>query len=291
MAVEAKIDELIEERAQWLMRPNLPALLAKTFLLHILNYKKTITLAKKLESFNEKEILNFMGKYISRNVSYEGLNHIPETGGALIVSNHPTGIADGLVLNFLVSKKRQDSYLLANRDVLRIFPQLKNRIAPVEWRSEKRCFSDSRDTLFFLNKAIKANRIGLVFPSGRIAKRKGLHLEERHWTNSIAILSKKYNLPVIPVHIKARNSILFYLFDLIHPSLRDITLFFETLNKSKEHFNIKIGDAIQPQILDNDSFKATAHIKQTVLNLGKSNDYFTDNARKKRMLINGYSFR
>ena len=125
MAIETKIDELIEERAQWLMRPNLPALLANTFLLRILNYKKTITLAKKLESFDEKEILNFIGKYISTNVTYEGLNHIPEKGGALIVSNHPTGIADGLVLNFLVSKKRQDSYLLANRDVLRIFPQLK----------------------------------------------------------------------------------------------------------------------------------------------------------------------
>ena len=258
---------------------------------NISNELKIIIVENSQDKSIEKEILNFMGKYISTNVTYEGLNHIPEKGGALIVSNHPTGIADGLVLNFLVSKKRQDSYLLANRDVLRIFPQLKNRIAPVEWRSEKRCFSDSRDTLFFLNKAIKANRVGLVFPSGRIAKRRGLHLEERHWTNSIAILSKKYNLPIIPVHIKARNSILFYLLDLIHPSLRDITLFYETLNKFKEHFNIKIGKAIRPQILDHDSFKATAHIKQTVLNLGKSNDYFTDNTRKKRMLIKGYSFR
>ncbi|OUV99056.1 MAG: hypothetical protein CBD02_00100 [Candidatus Pelagibacter sp. TMED142] len=275
MSIETKIDELIEERAKWLMKPNIPAALAKNFLLNILDYKKTITLAKKLESFDEKDILNFMGKYVSKNVTYKGLNHVPVTGGALIVSNHPTGIADGLILNFLVSKKRQDSYLLANRDVLRIFPQLKNRIAPVEWRSEKRCFSDSRDTLFFLNNAIKTNRIGLAFPSGRIAKRRGLDLEERHWTNSIAILSKKYNLPIIPVHIKARNSILFYLFDLIHPSLRDITLFYETLNKSKEHFNIKIGEAIRPQSLDHDSFKATAHIKQTVFNLGKSKDLLT----------------
>jgi hypothetical protein len=51
---------------------------------------------------------------------------------------------------------------------------------------------------------------------------------------------------VIPVHIRARNSAPFDLFDAIHPSLRDITLFLETLNKARQPFRVTLGEAISP---------------------------------------------
>ena len=50
------------------------------------------------------------------------------------------------------------------------------------------------------------------------------------------------DLPVIPVNIRARNSALFYLFDFIHPTLRDITLFHETLNKHRQPYRITVGE-------------------------------------------------
>tara|TARA_B100001093_G_scaffold116354_1_gene108705 strand:+ start:454 stop:657 length:204 start_codon:yes stop_codon:yes gene_type:complete len=58
--------------------------------------------------------------------------NLPKTSAALIVYNHPTGIADGLILNKIIREKRQDSYFLANKDILLVLPQLEELIAPVE---------------------------------------------------------------------------------------------------------------------------------------------------------------
>jgi putative hemolysin len=43
--------------------------------------------------------------------------------------------------------------------------------------------------------------------------------------------------------------VLFYLFDLIHPTLRDITLFHETLNKDRQPYVVTIGEEISPASL------------------------------------------
>ena len=62
------------------------------------------------------------------------------------------------------------------------------------------------------------------------------------------MLARKFDLPVVPIHIRARNSALFYLFDAIHPTLRDITLFHETLNKTRQPFRIRVGAPIPPHL-------------------------------------------
>ena len=54
------------------------------------------------------------------------------------------------------------------------------------------------------------------------------------------MMARKFNLPVVPLHIRARNSALFYLFDRIHPTLRDITLFHEVLNKARQPYRLTI---------------------------------------------------
>ena len=269
--IKEKIDGLIEERAQWLFRRNLFCSIAKFLLLHLLNYNKTIKLAREFEHRSASEIFSYMGDFVSKKVHVEGLQNLPKTGAALIVCNHPTGIADGLILNKIIREKRQDSYFLANKDILRVLPQLEEMIAPVEWRSDKRTRADSRDTLRYIKKASDENRLGIIFPSGRLAKRKGFLLKERPWMASAAILAKKYKLPVIPVHIKARNSLLFYVLDAIHPTLRDVTLFYETLNKHKFRFRVTFGKPISPDRLDEDPQNAIDELMVAVAALDLQN--------------------
>ena len=91
--------------------------------------------------------------------------------------------------------------------------------------------------------------MAVIFPSGRLAKRRWWSLHERPWMASAAMLARKYGLPVIPLHITARNSALFYLFDRIHPTLRDITLFHEVLNKRHQPYRIAVGAPIDPATL------------------------------------------
>ena len=267
MSVKSIIDTLICERAPWLSADNRPIRFIDRALKFALGYDKTLSLAHTLSPMSGADILKRTSADIAQDVRVEGLHNIPRSGAALIVANHPTGIADAIVLFKALSAKRPDLYFFANRDVLRVFPQLGTHIAPVEWRKDKRSASKSRETLEYAKAAMAEGRLGVIFPSGRLAKRHGMTLVERDWMISAVSLAKRYDVPIIPIHISARNSILFYLLDLIHPTLRDITLFQETINKKDFHFAVNIGAPILSSQLDADHKIATDQMKQAVLGL------------------------
>jgi putative hemolysin len=86
--------------------------------------------------------------------------------------------------------------------------------------------------------------------------------------HTAAMIARRFALPVIPVNIQARNSALFYLFDAIHPTLRDITLFHETLNKDRQPFRVTIGEPISPGALPANAEDGIAMLRQATLALG-----------------------
>jgi putative hemolysin len=239
-----RIDPLIAERAPWLFEDRPWSAPAREVLMRLLGYGRTVALADYFRDRPAAEIMGTLGQMLARDVEIDGLANLPRRGPALIVANHPTGIADGIVLHHLVSPIRDDLFFYANADILRVLPQFGAMVAPVEWRHEKRCHARTRETMAYTRRAIGEGRLGVIFPSGRLAKRRGLRLYERPWMASAAMIARKFDLPVIPVNLRARNSALFYLFDLIHPTLRDITLFHETLNKARQPYRVTVGAPI-----------------------------------------------
>lgn len=264
-----RIDPLIADRAPWLFRPDAPSRHARRMLDGLLGYEQTVALARQLEHLPAREIMDEMGRRIARRVDAEGLHHIPLHGPALVVCNHPTGIADGVVLHHLLAPMRPDLFFFANNDILRVLPQMADLIAPVEWRLDRRSHAKARETMAYTRRAVDKGRLGIIFPSGRLAFRRGLHLNERPWMGSAAMLARKFDLPVIPIHMSARNSLMFYLFDRIHPTLRDITLFHETLNKARQPFHVRLGAPILPDQLPRQSELATGVLRDAVLALAE----------------------
>ena len=267
MQMQDRIDPLIVERAPWLGAPGLGAGVARPVLNSLLSYARTVQMAESLAQLEARALMQKAARMIARDVRVSGLSHIPATGPALIVANHPTGIADGLVVTRILTALRPDVYFYANADILRVLPQLGDVIAPVEWRPEKRTQAKTRATMAFTRAAIAQGRLGVIFPSGRLAKRHGLRLQERPWMASAATIARKYGLPVIPVHLTACNSALFYAFDTIHPSLRDITLFHETLNKGRAPFAVRVGTPIDGGALPACSQTAIAVLRAATLAL------------------------
>ncbi|WP_425098655.1 lysophospholipid acyltransferase family protein [Tropicibacter sp. S64] len=263
-----RIDPLIRDRAPWLFsgRPGTRA--AHRMLDRLLSYDKTLQIAAAVETMPSAEIMRTMGALLAQEAVYHGQDNIPRQGAALIVANHPTGIADGIILHHLLQRIRPDAYYFANHDILRVLPQMADMIAPVEWRKERRSHGKTRETMAYTRKAVEAGRLGVIFPSGRLAKRRGLRLHERPWMGSAAMIARKFDLPVIPVNIRARNSVLFYLCDLIHPTLRDITLFHETLNKDRQPFEVTVGEPISASALPADSDEAIQILRRATLSLG-----------------------
>ena len=272
--VRTVIDELIAERAPWYHKHGVPQLALRACLNGLLGYRHTVMLANSLVNLSAEQIFTDVGRDLSKNVQVSGIQNIPSSGPALIVCNHPTGIADGLILHNALLARRDDIYFFANRDITRVFPQMESMIAPVEWRPEKRRHTDMRHLMQYVRDATANGRIGIIFPSGRLAKRVGLNLVERPWMASAAMIARKFELPVVPVHISARNSLLFYLFDLIHPTLRDITLFHETLNKGGFPFDVRIGEAVGWTELNSNSGVAIKQLKERTLRLGRATNGF-----------------
>lgn len=263
-----RIDPLIAERAPWLYADRLWTNIAKFGLDRLLSYDECIELGNHFKDMPVDDIMVEMEEMLARDVEVTGLEHIPRQGPALVVANHPTGIADGIILNSVLRPLRSDAFYYANSDILRVLPQFEGIIAPVEWREDKRSHAKTRETMSYTRKAIDEGRLGVIFPSGRLAKRRGLKLHERPWMASAAMIARKFDLQVIPVNIRSRNSALFYLFDFIHPSLRDITLFYETLNKSRQPFRLSIGAPMSPSALPVKSDEAIEVMRAETLALG-----------------------
>lgn len=264
-----RIEPLIEDRAPWLFRPTLAATLARPILNSALGYDRTVSLADAVKDLSSREIMDVMAQRLARDVTVAGLGHLPRHGAALIVANHPTGIADGIILHSVLRDLRPDAYFFANHDILKVLPQMADMIAPVEWRKERRSHAKTRETMAFTRRAVRDGRLGVIFPSGRLAKRRGARLHERPWMASAAMLARKFDLPVIPIHLQARNSALFYLFDAIHPTLRDITLFHETLNKDRQPYEVRVGEPISPKALPDNSEEGIAILRRAALALGE----------------------
>jgi putative hemolysin len=263
-----RLDPLIAERAPWLFADRRTARPARALLTRVLGYERTVALAEHFRDRPTAEIMATMGALLARDVKVTGLDRIPRHGPAMIVANHPTGIADGIILHHLIAPLRPDLFFYANSDILRVLPQMEDMIAPVEWRLDKRSHAKTRETMAYTRRAMEEGRLGVIFPSGRLAKRRGLRLFERPWMPSAAMIARKFDVPVIPLNIRARNSVLFYLFDLVHPTLRDITLFHETLNKDRQPYRIAVGEPISARALPQTSEDAIEVMRRATLALG-----------------------
>lgn len=260
-----RIDALIAERAPWLTGDSATARLSRSGLNNLLSAREALSIAETLRPMPSDRIMRVMGRLLARDVAVSGLDNIPAHGPALVVANHPTGIADGIVLHKTLARVRGDTYFFANHDILRLLPQMADMIAPVEWRIDRRSHAKTRETMAFTRRAVQDGRLGVIFPSGRLAKRRGLALHERPWMASAAMIARKFDLPVIPVNIQARNSALFYLFDKLHPTLRDITLFHETLNKRHQPFRITIAPPVPASALSARSDEAIETLRLATL--------------------------
>jgi putative hemolysin len=180
--------------------------------------------------------------------------------------NHPTGIADGVAVYEALRRVRPDIAIFTNRDALRINPRLSEFLIPVEWREDLRDRTKMRETLKLSSRAFREGRAIVIFPSGRIAYWKDGRLNERQWQSSAVTLARKQDVPILPVHVRARNSGLFYWFANWNTELRDMTVFHELLNKRGRTFGLTFGPLIrQERFSAGDPQLATQRLQEHVV--------------------------
>ena len=184
---------------------------------------------------------------ISIDVVPEQLANIPKEGGFIVVSNHPFGGIEGVMLLSAITKVRPDFKLMANF-ILSHIPNLKDCFFSVnpfeknpEWKSSVGGIKGA------IQYVAEGHGLG-VFPAGEVSRYHGHdYPEDLPWNNSIARIIKSAGVPVIPVFWDGCNSRRFYRWDKIHSMLGTARLTRELANKHHTRFNLQIGKPIAPE--------------------------------------------
>ena len=258
------VDLLIAERA-----PRLASSLAwpalRPLLYALLDYGKARRMAEAIAPLPGRQALDFVSGLLALKVRGRGLDRAPAKGRLIVVCNHPTGIADGVAVFDALKASRPDICFYANADAHRVSPGLGEVLIPVEWVEAKRTREKTRNTLVLTREALEAERCLVIFPAGRLARRAadGV-LRDLEWMSSAVSLARKYDAPVLPIHVAGPYSAMFHFFHRFSGELRDITLFHELLNKHGRAFDLTAGPLISPMALDGDPTEVTARLKAHV---------------------------
>ena len=257
------VDTLIEERAVKLRQH--PYLWASIRLLldDFLGYERAVNMIDGCATLDGVAVMDYIANLLDMNIEVDGLDYIPKEGSALVTPNHPAGVADGIAVYQALKPIRKDICFVANRDAIRVAPGLADVIIPVEWRVEERDAGKTRETVRAITQAFRDDRLVVIFPSGRLAEPTIRGLKERPWQTTALNFAQKNEAPIVPMHIKGHNTVLYYLTWYIHTELKDMTLFRELLNKRGHSYQLKLGE---PFYQDKEVEQTTQRLKQFVLN-------------------------
>ena len=223
-------------------------------------------MADQVADLTGREAFSLVSSELDLSAHVSGLDNVPISGAIIIISNHPTGLADGTFVFDALNGRRPDHLYMANADALRVIPKARDIIIPVEWVKEKRSPAKTRETLAAMKSAIANGNAIVIFPSGVLARMTWRGLIDKPWNPTAISMARKHNVPIIPLKIKSRNSYLYYLFSWLNKELRDITLFHELLNKKGSRPGLTFGKPVDPKSLPKgaDATQAVRDIVETL---------------------------
>ena len=206
------------------------------------------------------------------NFNYEignnALHHIPKTGRLLIVANHPIGTLDGLALVKLIRSVRPGVRIVANRLLLNIDP-LQSVFLPVDVLTDKKSLKGTYKTML---DALKNEETIIIFPAGEVSRITPVGVRDGEWQTGFIKLAKKTRSNILPIHVSARNSALFYCMSTLYKPLGSVLLFKEMFNKKNMTIKFNIGSPISYKDMAAGTEvdkQLSRRLRQHVLELGK----------------------
>ena len=260
--MEEKIYNLIKERGPWFLKGSLLSKLVYKSLSKYLKVDETIYAGDFIQDMSGPDAFNWLGENYTANCKVEGIENIPLSGKCLIVSNHPMGPADAVAMYHNVYKKRKDAFFFANELFVYLLGAFDDMMAPVVWDKEKQIHTATKKTIERMRTFFSQERIGILFPSGRLSKFTIFGLEERPWQKTPVNIAQRNDCLLIPAYIQGRNSWFFYFASMINKQLRDISQLNELLNKKNKKIRIIIGEPVSRNQLPEDDGDAIKELKK-----------------------------
>ena len=172
-------------------------------------------------------------------VSARDLEQIPEHGPLVIIANHPTGSLDGLALLYAVSRVRRDVKVVTNRMLTHLEP-LSSLFIPVDNMGGR----TAKSSLVQMEQHLQNAGVLIFFPAGEVSRPTRKGIRDKKWHSGFIKLAGKLRVPLLPVHIQAHNSLLFYASTLVSPTLSMLLLMQQMFRRRHSQLPIKIGQQI-----------------------------------------------
>ncbi|MBO6200467.1 MAG: lysophospholipid acyltransferase family protein [Chryseobacterium sp.] len=229
------------DKIGFLKRPVASAIMNLTKINEVNTLYNKLIHTKGVEFFDEF----VKAQELSYIVFAEDLSKIPKTGPFIIVSNHPLGALDGILMCKIILSVRPDFKVMGNFLLSKIKPMEPFVISVNPFEERKDAYSSSsgmRETFRHLS---EGGCLG-IFPAGEVSNKNNEYGEilDRPWGKTALKIIKKAKVPVVPMYFHATNSKIFYNVSKLHPDLQTLMLPTEMMRKRDKPIRIRIGKAI-----------------------------------------------
>ena len=169
---------------------------------------------------------------------------MPAKGPLVIVSNHPFGLLDPIVLGHFVARLRPDLRMMANL-MLGSVEEVKPHVITVNPFGGNAAVKQNIGPLKAAIKFLRTGGALAIFPSGEVAHYKPGHgVQEEPWSKHVGGLVRRTQATVLPIYFPGRNGLLFHAAGLIHEKLRTGLLVREFLGRKHGPTEIRVGQPI-----------------------------------------------
>ena len=174
------------------------------YIKRVIHQDEMNSILQKSEGIFGVDFANIVLEQMGVKVSCTGLENIPEKGPVIIASNHPLGGLDAMALISFVGKKRKDIRFLVN-DILTRLPNFGEVFVPVNKHG-----TNAKSNLLRIEEIYASEVAVMIFPAGLCSRKINGIVQDLEWQKSFVTKALKYQHPIIPVLVKARNSNWFY---------------------------------------------------------------------------------
>ncbi len=207
---------------------------------------------------------------LNATYSVSGIDKIANKGRYIIVSNHPLGGFDGIILMDIFGNYFDNKIRFVVNDLLSAVEPLKPIFLPVNKFGKQ-----SVEIAEKIHQEYTSDNQIITFPAGLCSRLINGRIIDLEWKKSFVNQAIKYKRDIIPIYFDGKNSNFFYRFANIRKKL-GIKFNYELILLPREmfkqrggKFNIYIGDPIHCEELAHNGTPAewTAKIRKTVYSL------------------------
>ena len=209
-------------------------------LMKVTRLNQVNALYDRLKGFQGKQFFDafIRARHLTYIVFEEDLAKIPKTGPFIIVSNHPLGAIDGVLMCKIISDIRPDFKIMGNFLLEKIKP-MEPFVIPVNpFEGDRKSIRNSANGMRETLKYLKEGGCVGIFPAGEVSNKNNelKEIRDKQWEKPALKLIKSAGVPVVPMYFHAKNSKLFYSIARIHPDLQTLMLPAARLSPGKPLF-------------------------------------------------------